>query len=77
MNQKQKRVVGIAALVCAAMIMYPPFHAVSFSGKVRGSAGYHFVGKAPDRARVDMGGLAWQLLALGVATAGLMFAVKD
>lgn len=77
MNQTHGRIVGLAALLCAPMILFPPFNTVGFSGKVRGSAGYHFVGMAPDRAQVDMGGLAWQLLALGVAITGLMFAVKD
>lgn len=77
MNQKQRRIVGLAALLCAAMILFPPFNTVGFAGKIWGSAGYHFVGMAPDRAQVDIGSLAWQLLALGVATAGLMFAVQD
>jgi hypothetical protein len=77
MNRKQRRIIGLAALVLAGMILFPPFHEVSASGRVWGQAGYHFIGLAPKRAQVDVGALLWQVVALSVATAGLLFMVKD
>lgn len=78
MNKKQRKVIGIAAVVCAVMMVFPPFHYVGFKGRSYGSAGYHFVGMGPDYGgKIDFMTLLWQFGAVAVAAGGLVLVAKD
>lgn len=80
MNKKQRKIIGVAAVICAVMMMFPPFHKIGYSGRVLGSAGYHFVGIGPSDHRggkIDFMTLLWQFGAVVIATGGLVFMVKD
>ena len=75
MNDKQKTLLQVIAVIVVGMLLYPPFNIIGQNG-IRVSAGYNWL-FAPDRAVVDVGMLLAQWAGVLVVGALIYFSLKS
>ena len=76
MNDRQKSVLIVAAIVVLGMLLYPPFHIIWTEGRVIGS-GYRWIFNPPEYATVDTGLLLTQWIAVLIVGAIAYLFFKD
>lgn len=73
MNKRQRRVLGGAAAVVVLMLLHAPFFSEGRGGGLR----YGWLFQPPYEARVDVGLLLAEWIAVGIVTAILYYVLKD
>ena len=76
MNEKQKNALIAVAVIIASMLLYPPFHRISSSGRSVG-LGYHWLFEVGREATVDIATLLVQWVGVLIVGGIVFFILKD